>query len=414
MGQCLSFLILIWKQCLAWWSRNDWVKNEEPLVRYVPGGYCAVSIGDRIGVRARYRVLRKLGWGGRSTVWLVECKISGSLFALKILTGSATIQTGERDLELFHRIRDAKIDDPGGQHLLQLHDHFLVESPNGRHLCLVLDLVAPNVASFSIHWAGRRLPEEFSRIVVRQCALATAALHRCGVVHTDIKPINVSLVLPPYVDKWALLLGVKDRKSITQTSPTGIKVTRFCTKRVTYPVPSISDQLSARVWRDLHVKLTDLHSGHILNQGVTRKIPVRSSALRAPEVCLDGPWGCPVDVWALGCLTYELCIGQSLFPIGTDSYSIPYLHVLQFGPYPDSILARGRNSPFTDQRLLQTTLARRTEFRVSLETTVKKAGGAPPDRRNFLDFLTSALTLDQVDRPMADELLKHPWLQPLR
>lgn len=65
-----------------------------------------------------------------------------------------------------------------------MHDHFLVESPNGRHLCLVLDLVAPNVASFSIHWAGRRLPEEFSRIVVRQCALAVAALHRRDVVHT--------------------------------------------------------------------------------------------------------------------------------------------------------------------------------------------------------------------------------------
>ena len=196
------------------------------------------------------------------------------------MSGNATIQTGERDLEVFHRIRDAKIDDPGGQHLLQLHDHFLVESSNGRHLCLVLDLVAPNVASFSIHWAGRRLPEEFSRIVVRQCALAAAALHRRGIVHTgnpgssssasacrllsiavDIKPINVSLVLPPYVDKWALLLGMKDRQCITHTSPTGISVTRFRTKRVAYPVPSASDQLSARVWRDVHVKLTDLHSG---------------------------------------------------------------------------------------------------------------------------------------------------------
>ena len=75
MGQFLSFLNLIWKSCKAWWTRNDRVKNEEPLARYVPGGYCAVSIGDRIGGRARYRILRKLGWGGRSTVWLVECKL---------------------------------------------------------------------------------------------------------------------------------------------------------------------------------------------------------------------------------------------------------------------------------------------------------------------------------------------------
>jgi hypothetical protein len=37
---------------------------------YEPGGYCPVVIGQTFN--ARYYVLRKLGWGMFSTVWLAK------------------------------------------------------------------------------------------------------------------------------------------------------------------------------------------------------------------------------------------------------------------------------------------------------------------------------------------------------
>jgi serine/threonine protein kinase len=43
---------------------------EEPLKYYIPGGYHPISLGDVF--QHRYKIVRKLGWGGYSTVWLAH------------------------------------------------------------------------------------------------------------------------------------------------------------------------------------------------------------------------------------------------------------------------------------------------------------------------------------------------------
>jgi hypothetical protein len=44
--------------------------REEPLEGYQTGGYCPVVLGEVLA--SRYTVLRKLGWGVSSTVWLAH------------------------------------------------------------------------------------------------------------------------------------------------------------------------------------------------------------------------------------------------------------------------------------------------------------------------------------------------------
>ncbi|EEB88343.1 hypothetical protein MPER_13869, partial [Moniliophthora perniciosa FA553] len=46
-------------------------EDEEDLEDYVVGGYHPVQIGDKFS-DGRYEVVRKLGWGHFSTVWLVK------------------------------------------------------------------------------------------------------------------------------------------------------------------------------------------------------------------------------------------------------------------------------------------------------------------------------------------------------
>jgi hypothetical protein len=60
--------------------RAEELTFEEPLSDYDIGGYHRASIGDLLA--SRYRILRKVGWGVYSTVWLVrdEMFVSSSIF----------------------------------------------------------------------------------------------------------------------------------------------------------------------------------------------------------------------------------------------------------------------------------------------------------------------------------------------
>lgn len=46
-------------------------EEEEDLEDYRPGGYHPVNIGDDFN-EGRYMIVRKLGWGHFSTVWLAR------------------------------------------------------------------------------------------------------------------------------------------------------------------------------------------------------------------------------------------------------------------------------------------------------------------------------------------------------
>lgn len=46
-------------------------EDEEDLEDYRPGGYHPINIGDEFS-NGRYMIVRKLGWGHFSTVWLAR------------------------------------------------------------------------------------------------------------------------------------------------------------------------------------------------------------------------------------------------------------------------------------------------------------------------------------------------------
>lgn len=52
-------------------SASIMTEDEEDYADYVKGGYHPVQIGDLFS-DGRYKVVRKLGWGHFSTVWLAK------------------------------------------------------------------------------------------------------------------------------------------------------------------------------------------------------------------------------------------------------------------------------------------------------------------------------------------------------
>ena len=61
---------------------SHWMNDEEPVDEYAPTGFHQTMIGDVLG--SRYRILRKLGWGVYSTVWLVQNDRSAQIFAVEL------------------------------------------------------------------------------------------------------------------------------------------------------------------------------------------------------------------------------------------------------------------------------------------------------------------------------------------
>ena len=98
---------------------------------YIPGGYHRTAINDTFN-NSRYTVIRKLGWGHFSVVYLVADKATGACTALKIQKSAAHYTDAARDeIKLLEHLCEGE----PCQNVIQLKDHFFHHGPNGKHMC---------------------------------------------------------------------------------------------------------------------------------------------------------------------------------------------------------------------------------------------------------------------------------------
>ena len=162
--------------------------EEESLDRYRPGLYHPVKLGDIFN--NRYRVVRKLGWGLQSTVWLANDTKINAHVTLKILIAAA-YDEGTRsqpitfENEVLQHINHVRSDHPGHKHVSKLLNHFDHRGPHGTHRCLVFNVLGRDLSSFSRQWSPPRVPSPIMRQIARQLLSALDFLHRsCGTIHT--------------------------------------------------------------------------------------------------------------------------------------------------------------------------------------------------------------------------------------
>ncbi|GFH28583.1 serine/threonine-protein kinase SRPK, partial [Haematococcus lacustris] len=111
--------------------------EDEGIEDYKKGGYHPVNIGETYHA-GKYTVLRKLGWGHFSTVWLVINNVDGGYGAMKVQKSAKHYTEAACDeITLLTQIKEG--DPSNSKHCVHLLDHFQHTGPNGRHVCMVFE-----------------------------------------------------------------------------------------------------------------------------------------------------------------------------------------------------------------------------------------------------------------------------------
>ena len=159
--------------------------TNEDIEGYRPGGFHPVHLEDTLG--ERYKILHKLGSGGLSTTWLARDTVGNRYQALKILKAEETAASTE--LRTLEKLAAIQSDDRGKQHIRYPNAHFVIQGPNGQHICLVTDVSGPslsglyNVIGHGYAAGSRRLRIDLARTAMRQVVEAVNFLHAQHICH---------------------------------------------------------------------------------------------------------------------------------------------------------------------------------------------------------------------------------------
>jgi serine/threonine protein kinase len=301
----------------------------------------------------RYRVLRKLGEGGMGEVYLVEHIHLGRNEALKVLRDE--IAADEHFVARFRREARAtnRVQHPN---IVSVYDFGRLG--DGRYF-LAMEYVEGDRLD-SVIGAGPMAADRAVRIGV-QLARAAAHAHSLGVVHRDLKPHNLMLVIHR---------GQSDV----------LKVLDFGMAKMVGP---------ARHKTDIAVTFDGQMVG--------------TAPYMAPEQFLEHEADARTDIYAIGCILHEMITGVP--PFAGSPIQLMNQH-LRVAPAPPSHRRAGAVPPGFDELVLRC-LAKRPDERWQnageLADALERLAPAPPrSARRTHRGVAAATPLRPARRPVDD------------
>ena len=216
-----------------------------------------------------YRLTDKIGEGGMGVVWKATDTTLGREVAIKVLPdGFAADPERRARFEREARLL-ASLDHPGVAAVYGLHEH------DGTHF-LAMELVGGE--DLSVRMARGKLPVEDALAIAGQICDAFAAAHDAGVIHRDLKPANVMV-----------------------TADGKVKVLDFGLAKALIGDPASGSGASASL------------SPTMTSAGTRAGMILGTAAYMSPEQARGKPVDRRADIWALGCVLFEMLTGKTAF-----------------------------------------------------------------------------------------------------
>ncbi|KNE59420.1 CMGC/SRPK protein kinase [Allomyces macrogynus ATCC 38327] len=383
--------------------------DEEDAQDYCPGGYHPVNIGDKFK-DGRYTVLRKLGWGHFSTVWLCRDNQKYRYVALKIVKSAPHYtETAQDEITLLQRVVQADPNHPGRKFVVELYDNFVHTGPHGHHVCMVFEVLGENLLSLIRRYRAPGHSHLRSSSSCRPRVLCGLDyLHtKCQIVHTDLKPENVArdLGLETETDMKSRLLA-RTLSDVTlheaEARSRASDASRARATSALVPGTAADADLGNGCWVD----------HHFTNDIQTRQY-------RCPEVILGASWGPSADMWSMGCLIFELITGDYLFdPQSGERFSKDDDHIAQIvellGPFPRHLALRGKYSSELFNRRGELRNIHRLKMWPLTSVLVEKYAFSRTEADRLANFLLPMIDLYPDRRATPAASLRSPWLSGFR
>mmetsp|Transcript_14825 Transcript_14825/g.17665 ORF Transcript_14825/g.17665 Transcript_14825/m.17665 type:complete len:543 (-) Transcript_14825:38-1666(-) len=260
--------------------------------------------------------------------------------------------------EARHTLREVRLMRLLGAHpnIISLTNLWTRDEASESELYITMELMDSDL--HHIIQSKQQLSEPHHQCLMKQLLLGVQAMHKCGVLHRDLKPGN-------------------------------LLVTRDCQLRIT-------DFGLARAWDRAAPDASEASVGAMTEYVVTRwyRCP---ELLLAPHLPYDGA----IDLWAVGCIFAELINRRPLFP--GKSYVHQVQVILDILGTPKSEAELG----FKPRDDAATFLSRQRHRDAVPYDKLLPATSSDAAK----DFLRALLTWDPKKRLSIDQALAHPWLQ---
>ncbi|KAL1923560.1 uncharacterized protein VTP21DRAFT_8540 [Calcarisporiella thermophila] len=420
-------------------------EDEEDEEDYRIGGYHPVKIGDEFK-DGRYTVVRKLGWGHFSTVWLSNDNMTHRHVALKVVKSAKHYtETALDEIKLLERIAHQNPHAPGRNYVVELLDHFKHRGPNGTHVCMVFEVLGENLLSVIRRYDHRGIPAHLVKQITRQVLLGLDYMHReCGIIHTDLKPENVLVCIENVETVLQAELESEDRRlcnggsrnRIVESQPLSLSGSRRTSGAYEARFMGELEEDEPRGRGDVEingshryskrersgrpytpasitVKIADLGNACWVDHRFTDDIQTRQ--YRSPEVILGGHWDSSADIWSLACMVFELLTGDYLFnPQSSSRYSKDEDHIAQIiellGDFPRHLALSGKYSTEIFNRRGELRNIFKLRYWSLADVLRQKYLLHRSGAEVIASFLLPMLEINPDHRATAGEMVHHPWI----